>query len=135
MPRIAPRSIHDPIHTQGTPRRRWPGCRGIMAAAALALAGGLVLPAQATANDQRQTCIDTSDMVATIISLRAEGTRPKAIKQALTTGDAAVEERYKPTVDPLVDWVFTIDEALVEQPTAPEAIADEYRKTCVGYKP
>ncbi|MCR9146468.1 MAG: hypothetical protein NXH74_04645 [Rhodobacteraceae bacterium] len=107
--------------------------RNALPAVALAIAAALAAPAHA--NDQQQTCIDTSDMVATIITLRAEGSRPNAIKRALKTGNNKVDAKYTDTVDPLVAWVFTIDKALVEQPTAPEAIAAEYRKTCVGYQP
>lgn len=100
-----------------------------------ALALALAAPVPALANDQQQTCIDTSNMVATIIAMRAKGTRANAIKRSMTTGSNAVADRYKGTVEPLVDWVFTIDKALVEQPTAPQVIAGEYRKTCVGYQP
>lgn len=109
--------------------------RNALLGAAIALSIGLAAPGPAAANEQRQTCIDTSNMVATIITLRAKGTRPNAIKRSLKTGNNKVAEKYTATVDPLVDWVFTIDKALVEQPTAPEAIAGEYRKTCVGYQP
>lgn len=100
-----------------------------------ALALSLAAPIPAFANEQQQTCIDTSNMVATIITLRAKGTRANAIKRSMTTGTNAVAKKYQATVEPLVDWVFTIDKALVQQPTAPQVIAGEYRKSCVGYKP
>lgn len=95
----------------------------------------LVAPIPALAQDQEQTCIDTSNIVSTIITMRADGTDANTIKQTMTTGDGAVSERYLATVQPLVDWVFTIEEAVVSEPAAPEMIAAEYRKTCVGYQP
>ncbi|WP_135506208.1 hypothetical protein [Roseovarius aestuariivivens] len=103
-------------------------------AAALALTS-LVAPVTALATDQSETCQVTSGVVATIVTLRADGASAPAIKQSLTNGQNAVPSKFSGTVAPLVDWVFTLDQAVVEGPAAAQTISDAYRQTCVGFKP
>ena len=99
------------------------------------LARALILQLAASADAQKEICTVTSDIVAAIVTLRAEGRQPDVIKRSLTSDGVDIAEDYKPTVPPLVDMVFTLDEAVVQDPAAAQVISDDYRNSCLGYEP
>lgn len=68
-----------------------------------------LLPAMALA--ENPMCVPTGEIVAKAVEARKSGTEAPAAITAITaemTGDMAP---YAPAVQPLVDWVYTLDEA------------------------
>ncbi len=109
-----------------------PRIAGAVGAVSLALmAGG----AFAIDEKQKETCQITSDIVGSSVIQRADGADVNAVKDIFMTGDSAVEEKYQPTVGPLVDWVFSLEQAVIEEADAPDIIAARYQESCLGYKP
>ena len=86
----------------------------------------LAAPAIAeTEAERRERCAAQAEIVEQAVSRRASGAEKPAVAAALTEGEAAVPERYTPSVQPLVDWVFELDPAQLT-----EAVAPVFEKTC-----
>ncbi len=94
----------------------------------LPLMAAVVLPGSIsraqTMNDEQ--CKATADIVAVAVEQRTDGKKAKKVKRGLTKGNTAVDEVFHPAVGPLVDWVFTLDEADL---TPDVAVA--YEKQCM----
>ncbi|MEM7076431.1 MAG: hypothetical protein AAGA28_14675 [Pseudomonadota bacterium] len=79
-----------------------------------------------------EACQQTSNIVATAVSMRAKGSSAKRVTRVLTKGRLKVGERYTQTVAPLVNWVFTIDEAIIGAAGAPQNIGGQFHTQCLS---
>lgn len=78
----------------------------------------------------KENCSATKQILSVAIKGRKAGLTARSLKSQLTTGRAAVAEKYRPTVAPLVDLVFTLDQARLTEQTAAD-----YETQCLKYKP
>lgn len=103
-------------------------------AASLVVAVG---SAPVLANDakKQETCKITSGIVSAAVQQRAAGISVDTVKDGLAVGDRAVAEKYQLTIEPLVDWVYSLDATAVAGPGAHDTIAETYRKSCLGFDP
>ncbi|MEO1140389.1 MAG: hypothetical protein AAFW87_13135 [Pseudomonadota bacterium] len=99
-----------------------------------AVAVAFVSPVQAN-EKLKETCIATTKIVQVAATLRQGGSKSKNVKRSLTEGVNKVEDKYVVTVGPLVDWVYSVDGNIVQQPGGPKAVANRYREDCFAYKP
>ena len=76
----------------------------------------------------KEHCAATKGIVASAVEMRVDGKKAKRVKKSLTKGDGAVDAKYTDTVAPLVDWVFTLDEAQLDQ-----GVAEAYEKQCLAF--
>lgn len=78
---------------------------------------------------KKENCAATAGVVASAIEMRAGGAGAVKVKQGLTKGDNAVDAKYIEAVGPIVDWVFTLDDATMaaDVPTA-------YEQQCLSYE-
>lgn len=92
-----------------------------------------LVPQPALANaKQQETCRETGNIVYTALVLRAQGTKANRTKKSLKEGKNQVGKRFVPTVDPLVDWVYSLDKNAVSHPEAPKIISGNWRKDCLA---
>lgn len=98
------------------------------------VAMAFVTPVQAN-EKLKETCIATTKIVQVAATLRQGGSKSKNVKRSLTQGVNKVEEKYLVTVSPLVDWVYSVDGNIVQQPGGPKAVAKRYRDDCFAYQP
>lgn len=80
------------------------------------IAAFCLLPAMALAGNPM--CVPTGEIVAKAVEARKAGTEAPAAVTAISaemTGDLA---RYAPAVQPLVDWVYTLQPADLEKDVA-----------------
>src|SRR6056297_3608145 len=83
-------------------------------------------PALAETDAERnERCAAQAGIIEQAVGLRADGTGKPGVTSALTEGADAVPARYAPSVPPLVDWVFALDEAQL----SPE-VADVFEASC-----
>ena len=88
------------------------------------------LPAAAPAASLgKKGCDATRDILVTAVAGRQAGQSAKQITTRLTKGPEAVEEKYIPTVDTLVNLVFALNKAALND----KFIAD-YEALCLKYK-
>ena len=91
--------------------------------------------ASANEDKHKETCRVTADIVRLSVTHRAQGEDVDAVKDIFMTGNTAVAEKYQPTVGPIVDWVFSLETAVIEGSGAANAVAKTYHESCLGYKP
>ncbi|MFN3210127.1 MAG: hypothetical protein ACE369_14205 [Roseovarius sp.] len=94
----------------------------------------LAQPSVAAA-DKAALCTATAQVVHDAARARATGKQAARIKRDLTRGPDRVEDRLLPMVDPLVDWVFTVDAGDLGAPGAAERVTEWYRAGCMGFQP
>jgi hypothetical protein len=75
-----------------------------------------------------ENCRATSDIVAQAVVARSAGLTAAQAKARLTEGEAAVGEKFRPTVPVLVDWVYGM-----EASEATPAVATAYEKQCLAF--
>lgn len=86
-------------------------------------------PALAETAEQKQSrCETSSGIVADAVLMRSGGQAADEVEASLTTGDKAVEKRFVPAVAPLVDWVYTLDESLLD-----EKVSATFLQSCLDY--
>ncbi|MEQ9242558.1 hypothetical protein [Roseovarius indicus] len=78
----------------------------------------------------KENCSATKQILSVAIKGRKAGLTARSLKSQLTTGRAAVAEKYRPTVATLVDLVFTLDQVSLTEKTA-----TDYETECLNYKP
>lgn len=86
-----------------------------------------------TSEARQETCRVTSGIVSNAVSMRIQGSQPDQAKRVMTEGDLKVGERYVLAVAPLVDWVFTIDDAIIDGPDAPQRVSGEFLRECLAF--
>lgn len=100
-----------------------------MKSAVLCLTLICALPGVAVASSlTKENCRVTKEIIAVAIDGRKAGHTPNAVKDWLSTGNAAVSGAYLAAVGPLVDWVFALDTTMLTDDTA-----SEYEKQCLNY--
>ena len=84
----------------------------------------MALPA--VAQDKQTLCTTSAEIVDTAVTARADGAKERAVIRDITgtlDGDKAV---FKPAVEPIVNWVYTLPE---DQLT--DEVATVYKDTCL----
>ncbi|RBI72369.1 hypothetical protein DQW77_10590 [Roseovarius sp. TE539] len=88
------------------------------------------MPALAETDAEREErCAAQAGIVEQAVALRGKGTARAAVTEALTDGETAVQARFRPSVKPLVDWVFALEESQL----TPE-VASVFEASCRDYK-
>lgn len=101
------------------------------------LAGAMSLAWNGSASAQMtraETCTETAKIVQIATTLRAKGSKKNTTQRSLTEGKNKVEDRFTVMVAPLVNWIYTIDDAVIAQPGGPRAVAENYHKECMSYQ-
>jgi len=89
----------------------------------------LASPALAeTTEEKADRCGAQKGIVDLAVVQRGLGADAKAVEKDLTKGENAVDEKYAPSVSPLVEWVFT----LPEEQLVPE-VGEAFETSCLAY--
>lgn len=78
--------------------------------------------------EKKANCAATAEIVAAAIKMRGAGANAERVKADLTGGSAAVDAKYTRSVEPLVDWVFTLDDA-----TMAANVPAAYEQQCLEF--
>ncbi|MEM6374732.1 MAG: hypothetical protein AAF686_00740 [Pseudomonadota bacterium] len=87
----------------------------------------------AVSEARQETCRITSGIVATAVAMRLEGSDSTQTKDRMTGGAFKVDERYLATVGPLVDWVFTINDTIMNAPDASQTVSGQFQRECLVF--
>ncbi|WP_294622836.1 DNA primase [uncultured Roseovarius sp.] len=92
-----------------------------------ALLPALCLAAPVMAQDKESLCATSAEIVDSAVEARQDGMRQKKAIRTIgegLEGDAAI---YKPAVEPIVNWVYTLEE---DQLT--DEVAATYEEACLA---
>lgn len=89
----------------------------------------LSLPAAAVANDAKTAnCAATADIVQRAVVERAGGNSKEGTTEKLTADEAGIDDKYDTTIPALVEWVWSLDEALLQ-----DDVSGTFEKSCMAY--
>ena len=81
----------------------------------LILSSGLALSGVAASAEtdaqKAERCAEQGAIATRIVAARQDGAAAQEATSALTSADSGVAARFRPTVAPLVEWIYSLPEA------------------------
>lgn len=100
-----------------------------LTAALSVLALSLPVTLHAAEDAKAANCAATAEIVSLAVQQRGAG-RSKPDTTGFLTSDAAeIDDKYDQTIPVLVDWVFALDAAVLEQD-----VAGSFEESCLAYE-
>ncbi|SLN32246.1 hypothetical protein PEL8287_01516 [Roseovarius litorisediminis] len=91
-----------------------------MVTTALKIAGfTLLLATPLAAQDKTFLCNTSGEIVGAAVTLRVSGASNAATIKSISKSLEGDKATFKPAVQPIVDWVYTLDEPLLTDEVAP----------------
>ncbi|GGO50946.1 hypothetical protein SAMN05444398_101834 [Roseovarius pacificus] len=92
-----------------------------------AFAAALLMAMPVAAQDKEAMCEKTADIVGKAVTSRADGAAAEATVKAVTGTIGDADARYRPAVQPIVDWVYTLPEELLS-----DEVEVSYKEQCLA---
>ncbi len=71
----------------------------------------IMFAAPAAAQDKAALCATSGEIVDAAVTARTAGASERAARMSVTKGLPADKANFKPAVEPIVEWVYTLDQA------------------------
>ena len=89
----------------------------------------LTLPVVVHADDAKiANCAATTDIVRLAVEERTGGASKDDTAEFLTSEEAGIDDKYDTTIPALVDWVWSLDEALLK-----DDVSGIFEQSCLAY--
>ncbi|MGQ3486849.1 DNA primase [Roseovarius pacificus] len=92
-----------------------------------AFAAAFLMATPVAAQDKEAMCDKTAAIVGKAVASRADGAAAEATVKAVTGSIDDADARYRPAVQPIVDWVYTLPEELLS-----DEVEVSYKEQCLA---